>query len=40
MSASSPFKECSWSASGGYLLVITLGVHSFWIIEVSEINNR
>jgi hypothetical protein len=40
MSATSPFKECSCSASGGYLIVTESGIHSFWIIKVSEINNR
>jgi hypothetical protein len=40
MSASYPFKECSWSASVGYLILITPRIPSFWIIEVSEINNR
>jgi len=29
MSAPSPFKERSWSASGGYLIVIISGIHSF-----------
>jgi hypothetical protein len=40
MSTSSPVMECSWSAYGGYSIVITSGINSFWITEVSEINNR
>jgi hypothetical protein len=40
MSATSPFKECSSSASGRYLIVTASGIHSFWIIDVSEINNK
>jgi hypothetical protein len=40
MSATSPAKKCNLSASGGHFIVITSGIYSFWIIVVSEINNR